>query len=454
MDYAREKEKWYKQFMGSSVAEQYTLVMDLLRNQPDDEMLINDDFGIILVDLKEGLFRRKRFDDTIELIDVLKVNTPQFYAEEVNYLSDAPIQYYLYKNDIEKVREYFQAYIGNPSKAPEVFIHLFNKLLLYKQTDLAIEIAEAVWRKIAESPDLIYGAEGDFKEAIINQEFQEYYLSLLSDSGNSDVKLIQMKKKFEGLNVAPGFLDKSLPLALTALKRISEREAGPVFEKKDWDTHLEAAPSDAVYQLSWAFAAYMLFGKKIPFTASLKIWREFLKVLTVSKAGGVSFDLNTSDFKQETGDLLTGIGTGETGFMLLWGLPYIYDFLEQEQLIAQDVKQEALNTIQAGKNDAIKYYSSQLWRFNFVHVWEKPDCITEEEFTGEKAMFRETFTSPPEMDDKPAFSNFNGYLSSESKSLFDNAPFGNKSGSKRKGPSKKQKTKKRKDAKKQRRKNR
>ncbi|WP_416147297.1 hypothetical protein ACM26V_13825 [Salipaludibacillus sp. HK11] len=182
-----EKDKWYATYMQVSLEQRYDMMVELLENPPTDDVLITDDIGLPLVDLKADIFREKRFEEGIRLINIVKQNTPNLYTKEAPYLLDSAVEYYLYNNEFDKAKEYLQPFITNPAHGLNMYIPLFNRFLFYGQTNYATYLADSVWEKVMNSDELIGGAELDFVDTIFYQNWQNYYLSRLEGKSDSEI---------------------------------------------------------------------------------------------------------------------------------------------------------------------------------------------------------------------------------------------------------------------------
>ena len=71
----------------------------------------------------------------------------------------------------------------------------------------------------------------------------------------------------------------------------------------------------------------------------------------------------------------------------LWGSVYIYEFLHKSEIISTEVYQDFLKTSQKLKGKVIGIFTPDLWASNFVHHWQKPDSVSEDEFREEHNIF-------------------------------------------------------------------
>lgn len=65
--------------------------------------------------------------------------------------------------------------------------------------------------------------------------------------------------------------------------------------------------------------------------------------------------------------------------------------LYKHEYISDKVYDNALELIDGIKVELIDGYANSLWEYDFVHTWENPDSISEEEFTVEKDQFDNSF---------------------------------------------------------------
>ncbi len=76
---------------------------------------------------------------------------------------------------------------------------------------------------------------------------------------------------------------------------------------------------------------------------------------------------------------------------VLWGMPYVYDFLIINQLVSEEIALQALQFITGMKMDLIEGQGDSVWEYSFVHSWGRPDSVGEEDFLSEKEYFKRTF---------------------------------------------------------------
>jgi len=77
---------------------------------------------------------------------------------------------------------------------------------------------------------------------------------------------------------------------------------------------------------------------------------------------------------------------------LIWGSVFVYDFLYSNKLISEIIYSHNFHILQHLKGIFISSYISSLWKYNYVHTWQKPDGVTEIEFLEEAKIFKKSFT--------------------------------------------------------------
>ncbi|MED4018495.1 hypothetical protein ACWE42_15080 [Sutcliffiella cohnii] len=392
ISYINQKDDWYKNFFSLSIKEQYDTYISLLDQSVPDDELIRDDFGTIAVDLKSNLINEKKYEEAIFLIEKTKNSTTKFYQKEYPYLSNFAVEYYLYKDDMKNALNHLQGFIDKPHIGYDLFIPLFNKILFYNKHDLALQIAKDIFPQIVHSDDLISGAELELVNMIFFSLFQDYYVAL--KNGQTPDRQ-QVEATLKNYDYDDAFFESELPKIHKVLHQIVVSNKKPFFTSEEWKGVTQASLKSTLHDLFWSFAVYMLEEYKIHFSTSYNIWFGFSDFLVRNKTN--------PDFSFQKHELVKGIDQyfefmsdkeEEEGFALLWGIPYIYDFLDQQQLVSTQIKEQSLKHVKAVKNRLIKKYEDDVWRFDFVHAWCKPATISSEEFAEEQELFHQSFIKP------------------------------------------------------------
>jgi hypothetical protein len=447
VSYLQEKDQWYQQYAKLDTIGKFKMYMNLLEQSPVEDELIKDDFGAIAVELKSELINEKMYEDTIHLIEKTKDSTLKFYQKEFPYLSNFAVEYYIFKEDWEKAKVHLQSFIDDPDQGFDLFIPLYNTLRFYNKSDLALSIAHDMYKPVKDSSELMSGSELDFQIVIFYQLFQGHYTAL---KNGQDIDFSSTKEILLKYGYGDTFFEVELSTIHQVLKKLSEN-GNPIYNREEWKSVLKVDQQSAKRNLFWSFAVYMLKEGNFPFSVSYDIWHTFFEVLQRKKSY-TDFSFQRQDLDTVLSDYLGFLSNREeVGVLLLWGIPYIYDFLAAQQLVETETKEQSLLHVKAVKKLFIGgRFQEELWRFDFVHAWSKPTSVTEAEFTEEQKVFRQSFHERKEKENTLAKKVENPF---EQLSIFDDL-FDNPISSSAPKKSKLDQKKKRKAAKNQRKRNR
>lgn len=448
--YTEQKKQWLRLFSKLPLDKQYEMFIDLLDQNVSDEELIKDDIGSIAVDLKSNLIHNKEYEKAIHLIEMIKEATGTFYQKEFPYLSNFAVEYYLYKNDSDKLHDHLQAFIANPVAGYDMFIPLFDKIMFSQKNQLALKMAEKIYEPVKTSSSLIRGAESEIIDIIFYNAFQEFFLAEEKNPGAADTQqLASLLKKYD---YKDSFFEELFPGLVQTLTGIATGDKEYRITSDSWRKMVQNNSEDASYSFYWSFAVYMLKTRNIHFSISANIWFPYFVMISRAKqltSFRFTFD-NLNDLTDEYFGFLSN--QEEKAYAVTWGIPYIYDFLSNQGLIDADIYEESQKHVNAVKKDLIKIHEDDLWSFDFVHAWGKPLSIDDAAWKEEIDLFHHSFIDRDRK--KPAVSedisnSFNQL------SLFDDLLDDRKNNKTKKAtPSKAAKKNKKKQAKKQRQKNR
>lgn len=452
ISYLTQQAQWYKHFETLPLDGQYEMFLELLEQNIPESELCDDSFVEIAIELKSDLIREKQYEQAIDLIEGIKVSTPMCYQQEFPYLSDFAVEYYLYTKDFEKMHGHLQSFITNPDQNYDLFLSLYSKIRFYRMDELAVNLANELYEPIAESYRLIDNAEMELVDVIFYNLFQEFYQAV---EKNEDIpSLQQLENTLRKFDFDDRYFDVELPRIHQSLSAIVATNQAPMFTSNDWNRAVQDNSKKAIRDLFWSFAVYMLKKRSVHFSISMDIWFPFSDMLLRNKSI-TSFKFQYKSLDDLIGEFFSLFGNREEkGLAILWGIPFIYDFLHEQQLIPEETHNKALEHVAAAKEHIFKLYRNDIWRFDFVHEWGKPLAVDEESFSEEEEYFRQTFMSRNRIEITPSQTS-QTRKKSDQLSLFDDL-FGieNDKQPSTSTTSKANKKKKRKQANKQRSKNR
>ena len=93
-------------------------------------------------------------------------------------------------------------------------------------------------------------------------------------------------------------------------------------------------------------------------------------------------------------------------FVLLWGLPYVYEWLEELGLCNARQREQVLASVRELQQDLITRRENALWNFSFVHRWPRPQHMSVADFEAEAERFRQTRHQSTPLSTRPEDSQF------------------------------------------------
>lgn len=393
ISYIDNSDKWYDHFYQATLDEKFEMFTDLLDNPPADDVLIDDDFGSVFVEAKASFIREKRFDDLVYLIETAKDAIPKFFLKEFPYLCNDVIAYYLYTGNMEKVTSHLQIYLDNPIADVDTFNPIYNKMRYYKHTELALQAANTMALPIKDSDQFISGAEVKLVDTIFYQLFEDYFTALSMKHKGDWEHIITTLKQYD---YHKEMFEIVLPKIKITLDALAEDPGKRLFTNEEWSLAIHENDMDAFRNLYWSLAIHMLHEKQIPFEITADIWFNFTSFMIHKETSSTDCSFKESELDSYIVKYFQFMSNDEEiGFASLWGLPYIYDFLSDQALVAEEIKENSLKHIKAIKKMLMHSYRQELWNFDFVHAWGKPASISMEEWSEEQDKFAKSFTEKP-----------------------------------------------------------
>jgi hypothetical protein len=377
--------EWKSQFYSKSWKEQYDLILETINDENlTDEFILELEFPMILLELLHELRSSNYNDEMYNLICEIKTKKCDFYKEYYDVFDDLLVDYYFLKGYDEKIIEGFKNFVEEPTIGIDQFINKFDKLIFYGYTEVAVNISLQVYAKLNNSQEIIKGVEDEFSNVFFTNNLQKTYKSIKNNAPIDSQKLNEELALCE------------LGLSEDNFNELLEALAENSIAIHEFNIVLKKSASNATKTLSMEFFKYMLDEKELDFVVSSKIWAEFMRFLSIRK---VKYKLANEYFTfsdKEFGSYLLQyfdlqwMDTCELGFATIWGIPYIYDFLYLNELITEQTYKTSIENINKVKIKFMENSEEKLWQYNFVHKWNKPESVTEEEFEEEKRRFGES----------------------------------------------------------------
>lgn len=392
-----DPEQWYTAYEAASVKQQYAMLLETLAQPLTPDFIEDVDLGMLLAMMRDELVGNKQFDKAVALIRTMHQQQPDLHQEEYPFLDNLLIEYFLYRNEPEQVREGLNQFLLNPvGDIDQTFITL-DYLKLYDARDLAIELCKAAYEPIKNSPNAIRGTEMELSNVLLYDQMQHTFEQLRQGEAVDWEALTETAVQY-------GFPKKPKWLAEIQHNLTTEVENSPTFLAQ-----FKRDRAGALRSLGVGFYRYMAEQKQVSFVCSSAIWKAVVGFLEDRQTPHKKFSQPESYFAFEQDELdrvVTQMIGGllsmaqAVGVGLLWGVPYVYDFLLAKHIIPEAVHQQAISSSAALKAMFTESYPHR-WRFDFVHRWQLPDSISPEEFEAEAAQFAASLEPVEPLSEEP-----------------------------------------------------
>ncbi len=344
---------------------------------------------------------KKDFQNIISFIKLFQSKQPKIYKEKFYFFDIDLIKYYNFLEDRKKVEESFQNLKNNPLIDYDWFINTYNILRYYGFNELINETIDINYSSVINSKYFL----GDGYELASVKHFsllEEYYKK--QDKKAFRQEFVEEVKKYN-YETTDNFL---IPMIQGLFN--------PLIEKSELKKYFNLDFEYFYMLLKMYFLRYMK-EKNISFNISQEIYSYLLLYCNNN------IDKSTADlFFQLDGKKLKNYINKQihTNFLddrpeqiaFIWGCVYLYDFLKELYLVSEKTYKNSISILNRLKGYYIGFNLIDLWEFNYVHTWGKPDSITETEFLEEEKLFRKTFLLK-----RTNFDDYKKEISSELKNL-------------------------------------
>jgi len=389
-DNDEEEEYWWQRLAALPLAERYETVLRTLKEELTPEFLAEVDLIEALLSLKSELLRDGYVAEAVHLARHARAHLPgEIYAKEYEYFDGILVDWALFNRDPRAVEESLSNYLANPVRGIDSMIPLLNKLCYYGWTEQAVLLSQETFDPVNDSPDLIGGAAWELAHCLYFARLgwidEQHRQGAVIDWGSLAGEMDRY-----GIEIDQELLER-LRIGLTGGPLDGARIAETFGRRRDQElTHL-----------AFGFLHYMHDGKNMNFPCGELIWRLVLDFLLDRKlpAKGVLpdafFRLTRKELEPHLAQMIGGFLSRRQAdaVAMLWGIPYIYDFLLDSQVISGTVHDEAGKIVAKLKTEFIKEDARRLWEYDFVHRWTPPASISQSGFDEEAKVFQRSCTA-------------------------------------------------------------
>ncbi|MEK7396949.1 MAG: hypothetical protein AAB116_08440 [Candidatus Poribacteria bacterium] len=326
-------EQWNEEFESASPKRRYELIMEILDTPMSTKFIEEIDFGMYLSEIADTLASDNLFTDMQALIDKIQIKQPNIYKKEFQYFDHYMVDYYLFKNDRDKVIEYSSRFANSPVQAIDLMMPMLDNIRLYGYIDVAVNICKRAYIPVKKSPDVIEDAAADLAIIIFNDMTEKAYQRIKNNESVDWEALAKDLKRFD-LNNTPEFINEVKYLLTTELNG------------ENLVSNFEFNNQKSMNVLLWSFMRYMLDQKKMSFVCSEFIFTSSLDFLEQKRpqnkrklSSNEYFSFSKKDIDSYIVDLIGGfLSTRQSeAFVILWGMVYLYDFLLSNNIITNSV---------------------------------------------------------------------------------------------------------------------
>lgn len=378
-------EEYWQQYIDRDVFENFELTCEFFSKELPKDFLEDYDEGEVILETIGHHIDDKKYPQVFKFIEILQEKQPRLYQEYFQYMDDFLVDYNCFQGDKEAVIRAFQNFLNYPLHQFDQFLQAFKTLRFYQYAELAEKAVKQSYEKVRDAEDLVADA-GQYLAICrfyfaLEEEYNQHkgainvdsLLSVTSEYDfNFDVSLMNSIAK--GLQISS--------LEVTELKILYE------------NNYIEA-----LFLIEGNYLQFMS-QKGFSFILSGFFWDELLKYWFREDATpqtlATCFEIDGPSFEEFIAGYHSWLFEDNKHEMaaVLWGSVYVYEFLFQAGIISKEVFDNFCSIANRLKGKIIGIFISDLWRFDFIHGWERPDCISAIEFESEHSIFRKSFSFP------------------------------------------------------------
>ena len=150
--YQKSTEELYDYFDNLKINEQVTFLIHLFEHFPD----LDIPWIELIEDTKDPLIFKHQPEKLEELVDLFARTFPGEYENEYEFIEGSLITYYLFTNNIDKLKQRLEIVRKNPAKGIDtVTMRALYQLIYNGHFSTALEYSHAVWKPVFESDGIL-----------------------------------------------------------------------------------------------------------------------------------------------------------------------------------------------------------------------------------------------------------------------------------------------------------
>ncbi|MGA7932154.1 MAG: hypothetical protein WCA35_01105 [Kovacikia sp.] len=407
-------EQWLDTYEAASARQQYEMMMAAIAQPIPEDVIESLDLVMELLELQDELLKNNQIESTLGLIDTLQQQQLTLYQKEFPYFDNFLAEYYLYLNEPQLIQPVVERYKTDPVAGIDYLFQLLDYLKFYGMTELATDLCRTTYDRVRMSPKVMGGAEVDLASVILISLVEQVHQTLQRgetvdwEAFSTEIGSYGFTQNQDLIADIRYGLETEIEIDQQFLKNFKQERQHPLLS------------------LSFAFSKEMAERKGMSFICSQAIWKALLDFLErrkaphkqVSQPDGY-FALDQKKLDAFVANLIGGFLSMKqaVGFGLIWGIPYVYEFLHSKQVIRQELQQQAIAAATAIKALLIQGFQSSLWKYDFVHRWLPPDSVSEADFAAEAEQFAASLLQVTPLSEEPGQGTFESKMHQLAKAM-------------------------------------
>ena len=385
-------DQWWGHYREMDEDKKFDFLKNTLESSVTSDSALESGLGEAVVNMFGTLLRRKKYWQMLELENLLYSKETGIPDSDKHYIDSYCLDLHLFNRDIASIKRGLQSFIADPVESIDLLIPLLDKLNYYGYSELAIQVSQEVYHRVRDSDRLIGGAGEDFARTVLMNEFQKLYQLKGQMPPAKREELFNRLALYDYLDV-----DELNPALNPLLNDIN----CSTLSYQDFKENKR----DFYHALSTSFCKYVFEEKEINFPTAYDIWMgawDCFSQEATEESGSLErlFELDQSNFDEYIYGRFDFLSNKKPhAVSVLWGMPYVYDFLNINQLVSEEIALQALQFITGMKMELIEGQEDSIWEYSFVHSWGRPDSVGEEDFFSEKEYFERTFAETVDVEE-------------------------------------------------------
>ncbi|MFO8087625.1 MAG: SEC-C metal-binding domain-containing protein [Bacteroidales bacterium] len=384
-------ETFWEQYANDHPVNIFDITYEFFSQELPEDIEEEYNLGDVILETVDHQIDQKNHENALKFIALLEFYNPDLYLEYFQYIDEFLVDYYCFHRKYDKVHQSFTNFSTYPLQDFDKYLEVLKKLMFYQHTKILKDAIHKNFEMIDNSADLMQGASYELAVFMIYEYWEQIYKNT--------------QEKFDKKQFSSQLAKYNFDLTDDYLTAVEQGVSLPVKDTNTLKSMWVENANIVKVTLQGYFCRYM-YEKDFPFYLSAIIWDEMIELweeFSPFDESDISsyFQIKYDDFEEYLSRFFFGYIYEKSQEMVgyLWGSVYVYDFLYKFNLISKEDYDSFISISKIFKGTIIAKFFNKLWSFNFVHLWLKPDSISQDEFEAEQKIFRKSITYSAFRDD-------------------------------------------------------